>query len=324
MEPTIASEASAVHARVGEAVKSAPVPRREPELMVVGGGKGGVGKTCFSVNAAVEIGRKGWKVVLVDADLSCSNLETMLGQRAEKRLDDFFHQRGRKNLEPIVSKTKYENLSVVPGTTGLVEVANPKFQQKAALLRELRKLDADLVIIDLDAGAHLDTLDFFLQTESNGVVVITPEKTSVDNCFKFLRATLFRKIERFYRSPEVAQVLKRKETLGDLLESIRSIEDFETSMKNRLCGEIIALAQSFRPQIVVNRAKNEVEARGTANVLIKYLRQLLMIEAEMLGHVVFDTIVPQSVNSGVPFVASHPREPVARCVVDIVNRMGYR
>ncbi len=32
-------------------------------------GKGGVGKTCFSVNLAVEIARRGWRVVLVDADL---------------------------------------------------------------------------------------------------------------------------------------------------------------------------------------------------------------------------------------------------------------
>ncbi len=318
------NESRAVRSHAGEAVKRAPAPKREPELMVVGGAKGGVGKTCFSVNAAVEIGRKGWKVVLVDADLSCSNLETMLGQRATQRLDDFFHQKGRKDLAPIVSATRYENLSVIPGTTGLVDVANPKFQQKAALLRELRRLDADLIIIDLDAGAHLDTLDFFLQAETSGVVVITPEKTSVDNVFKFLRATLFRKIERFYRGPEVGQVLKRKETLGDLLESIRGMENFNGSMKVRLCGEIIALAQSFRPKIVVNRAKNKYEAHSVANVLIKYLRQLLMIEGEMLGHVILDTIVPQSVNAGVPFVASHPREPIARCVTEIVNRMGYR
>ncbi|MDP2324887.1 MAG: hypothetical protein Q8N51_12790, partial [Gammaproteobacteria bacterium] len=33
-----------------------------PEIVVVGGGKGGVGKTCFSVNTAVEIARRGWRV----------------------------------------------------------------------------------------------------------------------------------------------------------------------------------------------------------------------------------------------------------------------
>jgi Mrp family chromosome partitioning ATPase len=57
-------------------------PALLPELMVVGGGKGGVGKTCFSVNLAVEIARRGWRVVLVDADLSCSNVEAMLGVTA--------------------------------------------------------------------------------------------------------------------------------------------------------------------------------------------------------------------------------------------------
>ncbi|MCF6283736.1 MAG: P-loop NTPase, partial [Candidatus Hydrogenedentes bacterium] len=61
-----------------------------PEILVVGGGKGGVGKTCFSVNTAVEIARRGWRVILLDADLSCSNIETVLGFRSNKRLDDFF------------------------------------------------------------------------------------------------------------------------------------------------------------------------------------------------------------------------------------------
>ena len=299
------------------------VPAGEPEILVVGGGKGGVGKTCFAANIAVEIARKGWQVVLVDADLSCSNLQTVLGLQSDVRLDDFFHQQGTKDLKKIVCDTQYDGLRVVPGTTGLLEVANPRYQQKVVFIRELKKLDADLIIVDLDAGAHLNTLDFFLLAQTHGILVITPEKTSLDNAFKFLRAALFRKIEQFYKSPEVGQLLKRNETLKDFLECIQETDVFDKETKDRLCTEMASLAHAIRPRIVVNRVSNAYEAQIASNILAKYSREYLMIEPENLGYVLFDKIVPQAVNSGIPFIVSHPKQKISICIADIANRLGY-
>lgn len=299
------------------------VTKKTTEILVVGGGKGGVGKTCFAANIGVEIARKGWRVVVVDADLSCSNLETIMGLRLESRLDDFFHQKGTKDLSSLVFDTHYDDLRVVPGTSGLLDVANPRYQQKVAFIRELRKLDADLVIIDLDAGAHLNTLDFFLLAETNGILIITPEKTSIDNAFKFLRAALFRRIERFYKSPEVAQLLKRNETLPDFIRCIQEASAFDADLKDRICGEMVALARAIRPRIVVNRARNSYEAQIAANILVKYARKHLMIDPEKLGHILFDKVVPEAVNSGIPYIVSYPRHKVSRCIADIANRLGY-
>lgn len=299
------------------------VARKTPEILVIGGGKGGVGKTCFAVNLAVDVAHKGWRVILVDADLGCSNVETVLGTRSDRRLDDFFYQKGGKRLDAILCETQYENLRIIPGTTGLMEVANPRFQQKAALIRELHQLEADLIIVDLDAGAHLNTLDFFLMTDTNGVLVINPEKTSIDNAFKFLRAALFRKIERFYRSTEVAQLLQRNESLRDFLESVATSDILEEETRTQLYAEIVALARSVRPRIVVNRARNQYEAQIAANILSKYARQHLLIEPENLGYLCYDKCVPEAVNSGTPFVVSFPKLRVAACVSDIANRLGY-
>ena len=296
---------------------------RMPDIMVVGGGKGGVGKTCFASNVAVEIAQKGWRVVLVDADLGCSNLETVLGIRPEKRLDDFFYQSGAKDLSSIVCQTQYPNLSFVPGTSGLLEVSNPRFQQKVALIRELQKLQADVVIIDLDAGSNFNTLDFFLLGELHGIVVITPEKTSIDNAFKFLRSALFRKIIRFYRSPDVARLLQRTVTLREFIRTVRDHGEFEDSVKQQICGEVMALAESFKPKIVVNRVQNTHEAQIAANILSKSTREYLMMDTEYIGHIMFDKIVPEAINSGVPFVMSHPREGITRNISDIANHLGY-
>ncbi len=304
--------------------QAVPKPRAaKPEIIVVGGGKGGAGKTCFAVNTAVEIARKGWKVIIVDGDLGCSNVETVLGTHSDVRLDDFFHQQGGKDLTRLVCETHYENLGLIPGTTGLLDVANPRYQQKAALIRELRKLDADLIIVDLDAGAHFNTLDLFLLTNTNGVLVITPEKTSIDNAFKFLRAALLRRIERFYRSPEVRYLLKRNETLPEFIECVRGCEDFEQPMRDQVCRELVGLARSIKPKIVVNRARNAYEAQIAANILSKYARQHLLVAPETLGFLYYDTCVPETINAGVPFVVSKPKQKISMCIADIANRLGY-
>lgn len=304
-------------------VKNQPARPASPEILVVGGGKGGVGKTCFSVNTAVEIARRGWRVVLMDADLSCSNIESVLGFRSPRRLDDFFHQTGPKSLQDIVCDTNYPNLRLIPGTSGLMDAANPRFREKVALIREMRKLDADLVIVDLDAGAHLNTLDFFLMTHTNGVLVITPERTSIDNAFKFLRAALFRRIERFYQSADVGMLLKRNETLNDFLVSIRRAGCFDAALKEQLCKELMALAQSFKPKIVVSKANNAYEARMAAHILSKYTRQHLAIEPDNLGFVYFDNYVSEAINSGKPFVAADPKRKISGCIADMASRLGY-
>jgi flagellar biosynthesis protein FlhG len=298
-------------------------PNAAPEILAVGGGKGGVGKTCFSVNIAVSIAQKGWRVVLLDADLSCSNIEAVLGARADQRLDDFFYQKDDKDLDSILCDTPYENLKFIPGTSGLLDVANPKFVQKKALIKELRGLKADVIIVDLAAGSDLNTLDFFLMSDSRGVLVITPERTSIDNAFKFLRAAVFRRIERFYQSPELSMLLKRNLSLREFIADFRGSDVFDAITRDRICGEMVALARSIMPRIVVNRAHNVYEAQIAANILAKYARHHLHIEPDTLGFMHFDKCVSEAVNLGKPFVVGHPNRPISECIGDIANRLGY-
>lgn len=298
-------------------------PRALPELMVVGGGKGGVGKTCFSVNLAVEIARRGWRVVLVDADLSCSNVEAMLGVTAQARLDNYFDPVKPTALRDIVCDTPFPNLRLVPGTTGLSEAAHPRFPQKVALMKELKGLEADLVILDLDAGAHYNTLDFFLLGELHSFLVITPERTSIDNAFKFLRAALFRRIERFYESPEAAMLLKRHETIHEFLEALEKADCLPDTTRETVFQEVVHLARSLKPKVVVNKAASPYEARIAFNIFSKYARQLLRIEPEQFGHLIYDHCMSEAINAGTPLVAGRPRHPIAGSIADMTNRLGY-
>ncbi len=299
------------------------LPAQSSEILAIGSGKGGVGKTCFAVNLAIEIARRGWRTVLLDADLSCSNVEAVLGMQCETRLDEFFCQKGAKTLDGVLHDTIYENLQLIPGTSGLLDVANPRYQLKTALIRELRKLGADLILVDLDAGAHFDTLDFFLLAPDSGVLVINPERTSIDNAFKFLRAALFRRITRFYNSTEVALLLKRCESFSEFVDCVRDSDYLEEETRDQVVVEMTTLAQSMRPRIVVNKANNVYEAKIATNILCKHVRQHLMIEPELLGHLYIDRHVTEAVNSGTPFVVGQPGRKISACIADMANRLGY-
>jgi len=59
-------------------------------VIAVGGGKGGIGKTLLSANLGVHLASRGYRVVMVDADLGGANLHTCLGVKAPRAtLSDF-------------------------------------------------------------------------------------------------------------------------------------------------------------------------------------------------------------------------------------------
>ncbi len=61
-------------------------PALAGRLIVVGGGKGGTGKSFVTVNLAVLASLQGCRVVAVDGDLGLANLHLLLGLDPEKNL----------------------------------------------------------------------------------------------------------------------------------------------------------------------------------------------------------------------------------------------
>ena len=136
--------------------------RADATLVSVGGGKGGLGKTFIVANLAVALARAGRRVVAVDADLEGANLHTCLGvPRPNATLADFVAQR-QDDLGKLVVPTPVPGLEIIAGTQANLGGAQPTHDRRVRLVRSLRKLDADYVLIDLGAGTHVSVLDYFL------------------------------------------------------------------------------------------------------------------------------------------------------------------
>jgi len=179
-----------------------------PLIWAIGGGKGGVGKSVVSTILALWLARIGKRIVLVDVDLGGANLHTLLGiKNPPKTLNDFITKRS-KALEDICIDTEAQNLRLISGASDVLSLANPHFSQKVKLISHLSRLDADYVILDLGAGTSFNVLDFFLSANKR-IIVLTPEPTSIQNSYIFIRNAVYRKLSRLSSKTPSLQALIR-------------------------------------------------------------------------------------------------------------------
>jgi flagellar biosynthesis protein FlhG len=294
---------------------------RGPRTIAVGGGKGGVGKTMVVANLAAAIARAGRRVVAIDTDLEGANLHTLLGVASPKRsLADYVARRER-DLRRLLSDTPIPGLQLVAATHGHLVHAQPRHFRRVELLREVRQLPADYALVDLGAGTHPSVMDYFLVGD-DGILVLTPEPTSVENAYAFLRAAFYRRLRLALTSEAVRELLRQAMDQGnergirtphDLLREVRALSPEE--------GErFAATVQAFRPRLVVNGVRTVDDIRlgfAVRSVCRKYFG----VEAEYLGYVNHDEAVSEAVRARRPIVESHPRSDAAVYLSRIARKL---
>jgi flagellar biosynthesis protein FlhG len=275
---------------------------KEARVLSIGGGKGGVGKTFVAANLAVALSRLRQRVVAVDCDLEGANLHTSLGVRTPSTsLADFVAQR-EDDLGKLMVDTRTPGLQLIAGTHAHLGDAQPNHLRRVRLMRALRRLDADFVIVDLGAGTHSSVLDYFL-VGGEGLIVLQPEPTSVENAYTFLRAAFYRRMRLAMVGHGVrklvTEAMDQRNERGirnpvDLLREIESIDPEEGA-------RFVETMRAFRPRIVVNGVRTAEDVKlgfAVGSVCRKYFG----IDAEYLGYVNHDDAARRSVAARRPVV----------------------
>ncbi len=154
-------------------------------VIAVTSGKGGVGKTTLSVNIALEMAKRGKKVVIFDADFGLANVEVMLGIRPRYNLLDLIHN--NKTMQEIITNGP-QGIGFISGGSGVSELAALDNASIKLLVSELAKLDQmyDVVIIDTGAGITDSVMEFVMMSPEV-LLVVTPEPTSITDSYSLLK-----------------------------------------------------------------------------------------------------------------------------------------
>lgn len=187
------------------------------EIWAIGGGKGGVGKSFVAGNLGILLAHRGFRVILADLDLGGANLHTWLGVNTPEQGVSEFVDRQVEQIHELLIPTSIPQLRLISGARDGVEIANLKHTQKMRFLMALKRLDTDFIIMDLGAGTAYNTIDFFLLAEKQLMVVI-PEPTSIENAYRFLKNSFYRKLRHtsssFGLRNVVDQMLKNNNSFG--------------------------------------------------------------------------------------------------------------
>ena len=172
------------------AAKSNPLPGVK-QIVAVGAGKGGVGKSTIAVNLAVGLAREGAKVGLMDGDIYGPSLPTLLG------LDELHPQTTGGNMivpfEVHGIKTMTIGKLVEPGKALIWRgpMAHGAFKQLAT---QTDWGELDYLIIDLPPGTGDVPLTMSqLLPLTGAVVVCTPQKVAQDDARRAI--AMFRQLE---------------------------------------------------------------------------------------------------------------------------------
>jgi flagellar biosynthesis protein FlhG len=294
--------------------------RGAPRVWAIGGGKGGVGKSIVTASLAVALATLGRRCVLVDGDLGGANLHTLLGvERPARTLSDFLSGKVA-TLRGVAGDTSFPDLALVSGTRALMDMANPSYNHKLKLIRHLRGLDADDVLLDLGAGTAFNVLDFFVAAE-RGILVITPEPTSIENAYHFVKAAFFRSLRHVARRSSVRPVLDR--VLAERSRrGVWSPRDFVAAVSeiDPAAGQLLReQAAAFTPMLLVNGARRG-EDRRIGPVIAQTCWTFLGIRVGYLGALDWDEALMQVVREHRPIWELFPDCVFARGIEAIAER----
>lgn len=159
--------------------------KTDKKAIAVVSGKGGVGKSNFSLNFAIALSKRGAKVLLIDMDIGMGNLDILMGSAPDLTIIDYFEK--EIPLEKIIM-TGPNGIHYIAGGSGLasfVKLGEAELDQFFEDL-EMSFEDYEYLIFDMGAGIREDLLPFLLSVDEV-FVITTPEPTAITDAYAMMK-----------------------------------------------------------------------------------------------------------------------------------------
>lgn len=159
--------------------------KRTPRVITVTSGKGGVGKSNFTLNFGIMLQEEGMRTLIFDADIGMANIDVLIGSPSSVSLYHVLN--GSKRLEEIV-QIGPSGIHYVPGGSGFKELHEMSSSSLERFLDELSEWSEryDVILFDTGAGLSKETIRFVAAADET-FVVTTPEPTAIADAYALIK-----------------------------------------------------------------------------------------------------------------------------------------
>lgn len=139
----------------------------------------GEGKSTVSANIAIALAMKGYKVILVDADLRNPSTAKVLGMQ-EQELGTLEVMKGEASIEDAVQQYKDTSVMVLAGSTPIQDTSTVLSGKNMRQFVKELEAEADFVVVDTPPSALLSDAAIVAQYVDGAVFVIRQDYTEAD------------------------------------------------------------------------------------------------------------------------------------------------
>lgn len=302
------------------------------KIIAIGGAKGGTGKSIFATNLSVFLSQKGYSTIAVDLDLGGANLALYLGEQyiLDRTINDYLRKK-YVSLEEIIIQSSY-GPGLIGGDSSELGAANIHYAQKIKLVRAIKSLDADFIVLDLGGDISYNMLDFFLLGDYS-LVISTRDSASYIGAYQFIKTALYRKINRLSYSvsedekdidPRLCSILKKctvangqpmSQSILSLLDSVVENDPFDIP-------QVLKMIISFNPHLILNKTPSILHANQVANTISDLAKRYLSIAINCPGHINKYSEIENNLRNNIPLVAQDPEGNMAKELSKIVDNLG--
>jgi flagellar biosynthesis protein FlhG len=230
-------------------------------------------------------------------------------------LTDFIERRV-SSLEEVAQRLDgFNGVRLIPGTGDSLFTANMPAATRSKIIRHIRLLDTDIVLIDVGAGTHFNTLDFFNTADIN-LCVTTGDPTSILDLYRFIKLAVIRKaLSSFLSYDDISNAIK-KHNVSDINELLSIAEKYGQDKKQTIKASI----NSFCPGVIFNQVDHTPNAHF--NRIQSLLESYLGVsKLTLMGKIPEDIELRNSVRAYHPVASLKPTAPSARAMELICNHL---